>query len=269
MDPKNPGGVDEIIHLGDYWDLKKMEENKEEILKTNKEVGRLFKRAYRFLKSALPVYEDIVAKNSDSMDFGKVNIITYDLINEIFEEVPVNKNPGKDRHLFGSAYTPNGWVEHTDTILQDAKKVYYIKGDIGTGKSTLLQKVYNEALVSGMNVEVYHTPLNPEKIETIYIKDLNIGLTVSETFKKNNFKTIDLDSFMIKDKVKKYNEELEYDKKLLNILIDNAIININKAKKKHDVLETYYVPNMNFDEINKVKEELIDRILQYDTKTED
>ncbi|WP_176718793.1 hypothetical protein [Caloranaerobacter ferrireducens] len=30
-----------------------------------------------------------------------------------------------------------GWVEFTVIILQEAEKIYYIKGDIGTGKSTL------------------------------------------------------------------------------------------------------------------------------------
>jgi hypothetical protein len=264
VDPKNPGGVDEIIHLGDYWDLEKMEVNKQEILRVNKEVGRLFRRAYRFLKAALPIYEDIVVKYSEAMDFGKVNILTYNLINQTFEEIPVSNVTGKARHLFGSAYTPNGWVEYTDTILQDAEKVYYINGDIGTGKSTLLEKIYKEATISGLDVEVYHTPLIPEKIETIYIKELNIGLTTSKMFKDNNFKTIDLDSYLDKDMVKKYEEELQYDKKLLNILLDNAILNINRAKKNHDILETYYVPNMDFNEINKVKDKIIERILKYD-----
>lgn len=43
VDPKNPGAVDEIIHLGDFWDEEKMRENKEAVLKSNARVGRLFK----------------------------------------------------------------------------------------------------------------------------------------------------------------------------------------------------------------------------------
>lgn len=71
--------------------------------------------------------EDIIAKNSESMDFGKVNVETYNLVNEIFKEILISENIDKTRHLFGSAYTPDSWVEFTDSILQDANKVYYFK----------------------------------------------------------------------------------------------------------------------------------------------
>src|SRR6056297_375720 len=32
VDPKNPGAVDEILHLGDFWDERKMIENKDLII---------------------------------------------------------------------------------------------------------------------------------------------------------------------------------------------------------------------------------------------
>ncbi|QIB26624.1 PRK06851 family protein [Caloranaerobacter azorensis] len=263
VDPKNPGAVDEIIHLGDYWNVDKMERNKENVLKTNKEVGRLFRTAYKYLEAAKPIYEDIVDKNSEAMDFGKVNIETQKLIEEILGDINISEEPGKDRHLFGSAYTPKGWVEFTDTILQDAERIYYIKGDIGTGKSTLLERVYKEAQRRGLDVEVYHTPLIPEKIETVFIKGINVGLTISEMFKDDNKKVIDLNRFLNMEVIEKYQSELEYDKEIMNNLIENAIKTIKKAKETHDLLETNYVPNMNFDEVERVRKEIVKRILRY------
>ena len=55
---KNPGAVDEIINLGDFWDEDGIRKNKEAILEANKEVGRTFRRAYRYLKSAYSIYQD-------------------------------------------------------------------------------------------------------------------------------------------------------------------------------------------------------------------
>lgn len=263
VDPKNPGAVDEIINLGDHWDLEKMENNKEKILKSNKEVGRLFARSYKFLQAAKPILEDIVNKHKEAMNFGKVNAETEKLFDEIFKGISIKEKSGKERHLFGSAITPEGHKEYTDTILQDLNKVYFIKGDIGTGKSTLLEKVYKQAVQKGLDVEVYHTPLIPEKIETIVIKDVNVGITISSMYKENNYKTIDLDVYLDQDKIQIYKEEIEYDKKLLNDLIEYSICNIKGAKKEHDVMERYYIPNMNFEQIEKVKKEVIERILNY------
>lgn len=262
VDPKHPGGVDEIIHLGDYWDLEKMEKNKEDILRITKQVGIFFKRAYKYLKASRPIIEDIIEINSKCMNFGKVNKLTDELIKEILSNTTITENIGKERHLFGSAYTPIGLVDFTDSILQDAMKVYQIKGDSGTGKTTILKKVYEKAIIRGLDVEIYHTPLIPEKIETIYIKDLKLGITISENHKKKDVNIIDLDIFMDNNK-RKIDDVLE-DKKIANNLINIGIENISKAKQLHDKLEEYYVPNMDFKKVNDLKDLIIERILRYE-----
>ncbi len=52
VDPKNPGAVDEIVHLGDFWDEDLLRQNKEAVLKSNQRVGRLFQSAYFSLREA-------------------------------------------------------------------------------------------------------------------------------------------------------------------------------------------------------------------------
>lgn len=263
VDPKNPGAVDEIINLGEYWNLEKIKENREEILKTNKEVGRLFTRAYKFLKATESILKDVVVKYKDAMDFGKINSITLDLIDEILGNVEFKGKAGYERHLFGTAITPNGVVEYIDTIFNDATNVYYIKGDIGTGKSTLIEKVYKNAILRGLDVEVYHTPLIKDKIGTIFIKDINVALTISDMFKEKNYKVVDLDKCINYDILNKYKDEIEYDKELIEKLLDNGIENIKRAKKEHDVMEKYYIPNMDFDKIEKFKVKIKERILEF------
>ncbi len=263
VDPKNPGAVDEIIHLGDYWDIEKMEANKDAILTSNTEVGRLFARAYKFLESARPIAEDIINKNKEGMDFGKVNFETNKLIKEIFENISMKEKEGKERHLFGSAITPEGYVEFTDTIMQAIGKVYYIKGDMGTGKSTLIGKIYKQAIGMGLDVEIYHTPFIPEKIESIVIKEINVGITISNMYKNNNHKDIDLDQYLDTALIEKYKEEIEYDKKIFDNLMEQGISNIKSAKKEHDAMEKYYIPNMDFSEIDVVRKEIVKRILKY------
>ena len=49
-------------------------------------------------------------------------------------------------------------------------------------------------------------------------------------------------------------------------MIAYGIENLKIAKAKHDIIEAYYVPNMRFDEVGKLKDELINRILKYENK---
>ena len=262
VDPKNPGAIDEIVNLGEYWNLEGLESNKEEIIKCNKEIGSCFRRGYKFLKSAEPIFYDIEEKYIDCMDFGKVNLLTEKFIEELFKEKNSTGEYQKERHLFGSAITPIGHIDYTDSILSQVDKIYYLNGEIGTGRTTFLRKIYEKAVEKGMNVEVYHYPLIVDKIETVLINDLNIGITTSKMFKGKN--EINLKSCIDKNKLVEYENDILFDQNLLDELINYAILNIKRAKAKHDIIENYYIPNMKFDEIEKLKDELINRILLYE-----
>ncbi|MDU6249558.1 MAG: ATP-binding protein, partial [Paeniclostridium sordellii] len=188
------------------------------------------------------------------------------LIDDIFKNIKPSENYKEARHLFGSALSPLGHVEFTDTVLEDIDKVYYLNGKIGTGKTTLLNKVVNKAVENGLEVEVFHAPLLPEKIETIVIKDLNISITTSKLFESDNFEIIDLNQFLDKNMQEKYKNELEFSQNTLDNLVSYGLLNIRKAKEEHDKLEKFYIPNMNFEEVNKLKDLIVDRIIKYDEK---
>ena len=42
--------------------------------------------------------------------------------------------------------------------------------------------------------------------------------------------------------------------------INNAVLALKKAKEYHDILENYYIPNMNFDNIGRLQTEIINEI---------
>lgn len=263
VDPKNPGAIDEILDLGKFWNRDNIEKNKEEIMECSKEVSRFFKVGFNYFEAAAPIAYDIEAKNMDSMNFGEVNLITANLIDEIFKSVESSNRNNDVRHFFGSALSPIGHVEYTDTVLDDIEKVYYLEGDLGTGKSTILKRLADIAIEKGLDVEILHAPLLPEKLETIVIRGLSIAITTSRLFKDNNIKSINLNEYMNIDKHIHYKEELEYNQKILDQLINYGLLNIKRAKEEHDKLEAFYIPNMNFDEVNKMKDIIIERILSY------
>lgn len=259
---KNPGAVDEIVNMGEFWDVTKMETSKNEIISLTAGVGISFKRVYKYLKAAKLVLEDTIKLNTSFMDFGKINLETNEFISEIFMGNTYADKLGDERHLFGSAYTPAGLVSYTESVLSTATKIHSITGDIGTGKTTLLKKIYKSAVERGLDVEVLHTPLMPEKIETIFIKDIKVGITIDEKFIDKN-KTLNLNKYRNEKKYNSYKELIEEDKKISDDLIQKGVENIKRSKALHDELEKFYVNNIDFEKVNILTNELIKRIEGY------
>ena len=263
VDPKNPGAVDEIIHLGDYWEEEKMMTNKEMIIKDNKEVGRMFKRAYGYLAAAKGTYDNIRSNLDEITDYAKVNKIAEELIYKILEKSGCSEILGKERHLFGSAVTPDGVKDRLETIIPLNKRIFVLKGKYDSGQSIILEKIGERAIETGHNVEFFHNHFDPEKVDNIVIKDISVALTTFDKFDNEENITINVDKCLKEDILDERKEEIEIDKDVYEELIQLAVANIGKAKELHDQMESYYIPNMDFDAINQLGEKILEKILNW------
>ncbi|NLI93894.1 MAG: ATPase [Peptococcaceae bacterium] len=264
VDPKYPGGLDEIINMGEFWDVDAMQTNMDRIIASTNEVSRLFARAYRFLGSSKALADNIIAMYQQCMNFAAVNKVTGILDKVLLDNTYLPEaydSLGNERHLFSCAYTPEGFVDFTDSILNDIRRVYYIKGPMGTGKSTLMKKIAASAVEKGLDVEIYHTPLVPQKMGSVVIKSLGFAITSSDKFQEKNYETINLNQYLDKGMIAGYEREIQSDTRLMEELISKGIANIRKAKDEHDSLEQYYVPHMNFAAAEEKYEEILSRIL--------
>jgi hypothetical protein len=263
VDPKNPGAVDEILHLGDFWNEEGMLKNREKILKENKEVGRTFRRAYKYIKAAYSFYEDSAEIISWGIDNAKVNSKANDLIIDLFKDSDALDKEGNIRRLFASAITPNGYVNYLSTLL-NTNKVYALKGRPGTGTEKVISKVMDQAVERGYDVEAYYCALNPYKLEHLVIPKLSVALTTTNEYHSYDEKAlaqINLDDFIDDEILNKYKSELELNKKEFDSIMDIAIKTVAKAKKVHDRMEAYYIPNMDYEAIQRCFEVTLARII--------
>ncbi len=266
VDPKHPGCVDEILNLGEYWDETKMVRNKTEILTFTKEISKRFQCAYRMLRAAKAVYDDWEAANNEAMNYKLANQKTADTIDKVFSEV-ATIGYGKNRKLFASAITPAGPVNYIDSISAGVTKRYILTGLPGTGKATLLAKVAETAVAKGLDIETYYCPLDPSKIEHIIIPSLDTAFTTSTpphslTLNASSI-LIDMNECLEQEKVKSLEAITDYDRSLFWGLFGKACDYISEAKKLHDELETFYVPNINFSGVDALKEKTLSRILAF------
>lgn len=271
VDPKNPGAVDEIIHLGDNWNEAKLRAVKDDILQCNRRVGRLFKMAYSHIKEAKVAHDEWESYITESMSWGEVNRVSIQLREKIFTGVaPDYGRQAKIRRLFANAVTPQGLVNYVHTLLAEYDHIYSVAGEPGTGKSTILEAVAKTAYEKGLDTEVFHCTLDPQKIDLVLIPALGKAvISGSELLKvdlanmNKRVVTINLNDFIEHNVLSQYSSEIAAATKRFWDVFNRAASFVSKAKAIHDDMENFYIPAMDFAAINERKDQLIQRILMY------
>ncbi|MEW6724480.1 MAG: PRK06851 family protein [Bacillota bacterium] len=267
VDPKNPGAVDEIIHLGDYWDESGMRANKEHVLRLNREVGRLFRRAYGYLAVAgiLQKELEVYYPEAEALDIAGLNDHTRALVADLTVGVKPSGRAPRVRHLFATAITPDGTVNYLETVVGPAKRKYIIRGPRGTGKETMLRRLMEAVVGLGYDVEAYHCALDPDRIEHFLVPELSVAVitgTEPHFYKSKRGDTvINTETFVDKTKIARFQEEIEAAVEAYNRAIQTAVSFINRAKRAHDEMEQFYVPNMDFAAIEERRQRTLRRIL--------
>ena len=267
VDPKNPGCVDEIIHLGDYWDEAGIVAHKRQIIAVNGEIGKSFQRAYRLLRAAKALYDDWKAAGAEALDHAAANRSTSRLMADLFGGAG-DVGAGRIRKLFASAITPDGMVNYLDFSVWPAGRCFVISGDPGTGKSTIIQKVINAALAQGLDVEAFYCPLDPDKPEHVVIPALDAAVTTSFIPHPYHATRPPVSLLNMKDCIDtavlaRHEAAITYDQDLFWEMFVKAVACIKRAKQLHDELETYYVPHMDFTAIQNRWQKTYERVLSY------
>ncbi|MBE3102563.1 MAG: PRK06851 family protein [Firmicutes bacterium] len=273
VDPKNPGVVDEIINLGEYWDEDKIVKHKDSVLKTNKRVGRLFGIAYSLLKESKVAYDEWQGYVAESIDKAKYNRIAKILIEIVFEGAVGNYDTApKSRHLFASAITPKGVWNYMDTLITKGMKLYTIKGEPGTGTKEMVARTAQAAEELGLYTEQFHCPYEPDKVDMVIIPAINtVVLNTTQPYhfdvkgleEISVIDNIDLDICIRQKVLDEYEPEIVDAKARFHSLLDKAINHLTQAKATHDDMEDFYINAMDFDKINKKRTEILNRILKY------
>ncbi|CCQ97566.1 ATPase [[Clostridium] ultunense Esp] len=258
IDPIYPGLTDKLIDLSQFIDEKKLLDFKDKIIKAKLNNKKAYGKAFAYFKAAKIVHEIIEENNKIGVDFNGVNMETKLLIDKVFSKKEEKRDfVFKERHLFSNANTPEGFADYTESILEGIDTVYYLEGEIGTGKSTLLNRLIEESRIRGYPIEIYHNSTIPEKIESLIINNIDICITSNKYGTKYADKKIDLNRYF-HDKIK--NDE---DYKTYELLIKKATDSLANASENHQILEKTYKPVVDYSGVNRIKEELLKEILAY------
>ncbi|RJX24037.1 MAG: hypothetical protein C4554_09595 [Dethiobacter sp.] len=268
VDPRHPGAVDEIIHLGSFWNEAGMRGNKVPVIKLSAEIGRLFKQVYRFLAAAKIYLEALESYDNleGITDQGSWDRLVLELIGEILTGTSVGKEPGRVRRLFASAISPGGPVNFLDTLVEGLDNVCIIHGQNGTAKGKVIARVADAALLRGYYIEAYHCAFDPHRVDHILIPELRVAIINSMEphyfSRPEAWREIDTGAFAA-ELPRAWQEEKQAFKRSYQNALSEAVSFLTKAKSAHDELESLYIPNMNFAEIDLLRQKTLERILDY------
>lgn len=264
VDPINPGAVDEVLNMGDALDMDMLAKNKKEIISLNKEIGKNFKRAYRFLGSAKCIHDDWSSLNYESLDSNKIYNLIENLKNNIFKTDKFGY--GNERHLFATAITPDGIITYADSLSTDFKTKYILTGGPGFGKTDILKFIGSCAQKKGYFIEYMHDPFVPERIEHIFIPEISTCIISNNEINQANYTGIEYNLF---DYTKlnlssSKNDDIKYNADLFYNLVNKSISLIHNAHLLHDELEAYYIKAMDFSVADNIYEKVIKKLEKYE-----
>lgn len=269
VDPRFPGAVDEILYLGDYWNESAIRASRDEIIACTKDISRLFERAYRFLRTAGDVLDDWSEANAEALMAGPANKVAQSVADQIIGDAPIAHRPGGQRRLFASAITPDGFVNHLDTVVSGCRRRYVVRGGPGCGKSTLISRVAARAAECGMDAELFHCSLNPARLEHLVIP--SIGAAMITSVEPHEWKAppddaaaeviIDMEQCLDPAIAARNRDIVEYDRKLMHEAMSRAVHFLSEARRAHHFLESFYTPNIDFDAIGELRERTLQRVL--------
>ncbi len=268
VDPANPGAVDRILYLGDYWNGAALKKYKSYIMKSNDTIKQWFNCAYANLKCASVIISELGKLYDKATVPGEPYKMAAGIINRELSHKPVTIAEGKCKKYFASAITPKGYMNLVGSLIKSYKKLYLFSVPVGFDTKEFMRILSENIVHRGYCAEQFYCPMDPaDKIEHILVPELEIGFLTSNDYHESDccgcdaeIINIDMREFIDWNYLEKYTDVITFYKKESKRMLDTAIDYLNNAKREHDVLEGYYVPNMNFQKIGNLIDEWIAKI---------
>lgn len=173
IEPSAPGAMEEYIDLGVTWDIKKLQDFKNEILLLKEKIHQAYEAAYVKFEKALKVHDEWEKIYIENMDFLKANQVTDNVIELLFGTTNFDK-PSCVKHRFFGGSTYHGPIDFVEDLTKNISSRYFIKGRPGTGKSTMLKKMLETAKDRGIDTEVYHCGFDPNSLDMLLFPELDL-----------------------------------------------------------------------------------------------
>lgn len=260
-DPVYAGVSDCIINLGEYWDKNKLMSEKQNIISASDKTSEYHLRSRQLISAFVSVNQDIYQSAKAFLLTKKFNSFCERFLKKYLPKKLEKESKVAYKKI--SAFSKNGYCtmpvnEYKIVIVDD---LYYY------GSSMLMQKIYSKAAEYGYDcvISIFNMLKTP-MIEHIIIPELEIIFMTKNPVNKiseddsNIISKVNFRRFYDREKIKERKFRLDFSQKVASELLDEAVECVVNAKYEHDILEKYYIDSVDFKEIDKQVERLINEI---------
>jgi len=289
MDPKFPGAVEDIINLGQFWNEAALRapEVKAEIIRLTRGYKGWFQRAADARRAALAWLEEWSAYHRECLDMGRVYAAAEALVAQLLPVSavgasvrapggagtapapdPAETRParaGRTRRLFASAITYAGARTFLGSLFDGLRRRIVLTGPPGTGKKTIAGRLADAAVARGVDVEVFHCTMYPDRVDHVRLTAQSTGVITSfwphEYTPRPGDEVIDTVAFVDRGRLTAYAEAIAGAEEAYQAAVRREMYLLGRAKAWHDELERCYAPHMDFAGMESLRQETLQRIL--------
>lgn len=258
IEPVFPGGCENTVNLGAYWDMDSLYRKRDEIKSLSLKNSDCHARCIRFLKAAGQIKKDTQQLCEAAVIKEKIEKYTDGISKKYFRDRKYVR--GREKKIFLSALTPDGNTFFRETVMFLARERILIDDETSCAANILVNSLKEKALENGYDVMCGYCPLDPCGLpEHIIIPDLSLAfIKKHSTYCKDGFtRTIHTGRFTQTEKTASHRQRISYNSKIISALTEEAVSSLKEAKNIHDKLEKIYIENMDFSEYEKICNKIV------------
>ena len=256
VDPIIPGARDSLINLGAYLDEPAMRPRLPHIRACMADHAACSRRARACLRAAAALARDSEAVYAAAADGQRIAEMTHALIAAVLPAGHTGSERPAVRPVLANAVTPRGEL---CLIAENAQPhIVRLTAPWGMDLTGPLRALSMAARSSGYAVEEYLSPTQPGCLMHLAIPALHTLVTTSDLLP--SALTFDFGLCLPAGSLLRHECALEQERAGVKLHLHRAVTALSQAKQLHDELETFYVPNMDFEGWQRTLDETLESL---------
>lgn len=177
---------------------------------------------------------------------------------------------------FGGGNTAKGFSNLYDSNLRGLDRVFILSGKSSLEKKSLIHRLMNEWTGKNVNLEVLHSPNDPDSLEGMIIRDFGFGIVdgdspreIGKEFVGDGWETVDLDVMDLASMEADVKENISQLAAKKERAFDHAYRSYAAGLRVHDKWEKLYIDQMDFSKADKVADRLIKKLFLKNSSKKD
>lgn len=173
IEPTQLGTRDKVISFYECLEEPILIKHGERLKQLSEEAEKWHDQCFASLQQSIRIHDDWEKETQAHMDWKAYEQQQDEFFDQIFDGMLLNKSGVLTHRLFGTL-TPDGAKDFLQNITRNMDRRYFIKGLPGTGKSTMLKKLTQDALKRGFDVQKVWCGLDSKSIDMVILPELKL-----------------------------------------------------------------------------------------------